>query len=537
MRHYGACTEAAPAIGLMSQGHAAQSVLEARHFSKRFGGTLALDDVGLTIEGGTIHGLVGHNGSGKSTLIKILAGYHAPEAGAELTIDGGAVRLPLAPGRFRALGMAFVHQDPGLVASLSVIENLRIGSIAQRRLSPIAWRDEVRHCEALLAEFGLSCDPRAAVETLRPWQRPMLAIIRAVDETRALLRQTGQRRGLLVLDEPTATLADSNVGQLFEAVRRVQAAGFGVLFVSHDLDEILAVTGHLTVLRDGRVVGSGATSSFSRDDLVRLIVGHDLPPPSGAPLVRTRRSDRLADVHGLSGPSLRAVDFSLLPGEIVGASGLIGSGFAEIGPMLIGAAPARAGRLRVGAHSIDLAAVTPASAIAAGVSYVPGERLRDGCVGELSVAENVGLPVLGRFFRGGWLRRRPLAAHARTQLTRLDVRPADPTLNLEALSGGNQQKVLLAKWLQLEPRLLILQEPTQGVDVGAREQIFTIIRAFAARGGSVLCLSGDHEQLAMLCSRVLIFRRGRIARELVGPEVTKEQIAHECLGSDVQATA
>jgi ribose transport system ATP-binding protein len=522
----------------MSEKDAEPPILEAQHFSKRFGGTLALDDVGLTIEGGTVHGLVGHNGSGKSTLIKILAGYHAPEAGAELAIDGRPVRLPLAPGRFRALGMAFVHQDPGLIASLSVVENLRIGSIAQRRLSPIAWRNETRHCEALLSEFGLSCDPSAAVETLRPWQRPMLAIIRAVDETRALLRQTGQNRGLLILDEPTATLADSNVEQLFDVVRRVQAAGFGVLFVSHDLDEILAVTDHVTVLRDGRVAGSGATSSYTRDDLVRLIVGHDIPPTATAPPEKkVRRSDHLTDVQGMSGPGIRAVDFSIAPGEILGASGLIGSGFAEIGPMLIGAVQAWTGQMRVGTHGMKLAAITPASAIAAGVSYVPGERLREGCIGELSVAENVALPVLGRFFRSGWLHRGALAAHARAQLTRLGVRPADPSLNLEALSGGNQQKVLLAKWLQLEPRLLILQEPTQGVDVGAREQIFAIIRAFAARGGSVLCLSGDHEQLAILCSRVLIFRRGRVTRELAGLEVTKERIAHECIGSAVQATA
>jgi ribose transport system ATP-binding protein len=512
------------------------AILEARHFSKRFGGTLALDDVSLTVDGGTVHGLVGHNGSGKSTLIKILAGYHAPEPGAELAIDGNPVRLPLAPGRFRDLGMAFVHQDPGLIASLSVVENLRIGNLAQRRLAPIAWRDEVRHCEALLAEFGMSCDPRAAVETLLPWQRPMLAIIRAVDETRALLRQTGQHRGLLVLDEPTSNLADSNVGQLFDVVRRVQTAGFGVLFVSHDLDEILAVTDHVTVLRDGRVAGSGATSGFSRGDLVRLIVGHDIVPTTRAEPVEMR-TDHLVAVQGLNGPGVRDVHFSVAPGEILGCSGLIGSGFAEIGPMLIGAVPAWTGKLRLGTHTMDLAALTPARAIAAGISYVPGERLREGCIGELSVAENVGLPVLGRFFRAGWLHRRALASHARAQITRLGVRPADPALALEALSGGNQQKVLLAKWLQLEPRLLILQEPTQGVDVGAREQIFTIIREFAARGGSVLCLSGDHEQLVMLCGRVLIFRRGRVARELAGSEVTKERIAHECLGSDVSAAA
>jgi ribose transport system ATP-binding protein len=513
----------------------ATPILEARHFSKRFGGTLALDDVSLTIDSGTVHGLVGHNGSGKSTLIKILGGYHAPQPGAELIIDGKQVRLPLAPGLFRGLGLAFVHQDPGLVASLSVVENLRIGAIAQQRLRPIRWGEEVRRCEALLAEFGMAVDPRAAVETLRPWQRPMLAIVRAVDEIRGLQGETGISRGLLVLDEPTANLADSNVHQLFDVVRRVRDAGFGVLFVSHDLDEVLSVTDHVTVLRDGRVVGSGPTAGFVRNDFVRLIVGHDIPlaaPRTAEP----QRTDHLADVRVLSGPGVRDVNLSIAPGEILGASGLIGSGFAEIGPMLIGALPVRSGQLRLGSRTMELSAMTPAAAIAAGISYVPGERLREGCIGELTIADNVTLPVLYRFFRG-WLRTGAIESHARSQLQRLGVRPSDPTLPLEALSGGNQQKVLLAKWLQLSPQLLILQEPTQGVDVGAREQIFAIIRNFAAQGGGVLCLSGDHEQLALLCDRVLIFRRGRIAADLAGPDVTKDRIAHECLGSDLPSAA
>lgn len=512
-------------------------VLEARHFSKRFGGTLALDDVGLRIDGGSVHGLVGHNGSGKSTFIKILAGYHAPEPGAELTIDGEPVRLPLAPGLFRSLGMAFVHQDPGLIASLSVVENLRIGAIAARRLKRIAWGDEVRHAARLLAEFGMSCDPRANVETLRPWQRPMLAIIRAVDETRRLLRGTGRTHGVLVLDEPTANLADSNVGQLFDVIRRVQAAGFGVLFVSHDLDEVLELTDHVTVLRDGRVAGSGVTAGFNRGDLVRLIVGHDIAPTTPAAAAPSHAPEQLSEVRGLSGHGLRDVALSISPSEIVGVSGLIGSGFAELGPLLMGGLRASGGRMHLGARTIDLTSVTPAGAIAAGLCYVPGDRLREGCIGELTVSDNLGLPVLRRFFRGGWLRRGQLERYAYGELTRFGVRPPDPSLSLESLSGGNQQKVLLAKWLQLEPRLLILQEPTQGVDVGAREQIFGIVRAIIERGSAVLCLSGDHEQLAMLCSRVLIFRRGRIACELTGSDVTKDRIAHECLGSDLASTA
>lgn len=430
-------------------------VLQARHFSKRFGGTLALNDVSLRIDSGSVHGLVGHNGSGKSTLIKILAGFHAPEPGAELEIEGQPVRLPLAPGQFRSLGMAFVHQDPGLVASLSVVENLRIGDIARRRLAPISWRHEIARCEALLTEFGMRVDPRVAVETLRPWQRPMLAIVRAVDEVRRLMRDTGRQRGLLVLDEPTANLADSNVGQLFDVIHRVRDAGFGVLYVSHDLDEIKALTNHVTVLRDGQVVGSGLTQDFSRQDLVRLIVGHDIAPVE-KPAEAARRTDHLTDVKGLSGHGVRDASLSIAPGEILGVSGLIGSGFAELGPLLIGALPARAGTLRLGTTTHDLTAMTPAKAIEAGISYVPGERLREGCIGELTVAENVTLPVLHRFFRGGRLLTGALMGHARTKALEFGVRPPDPTLPLEALSGGNQQKVLLARLLALSPRVIVL---------------------------------------------------------------------------------
>ena len=290
-------------------------------------------------------------------------------------------------------------------------------------------------------------------------------------------------------------------------------------------------------MRDGRVAGSGPTKGFTREELVRLIVGHEVSAAAKTARDEARPSEPLAEVRSLTGPGVRGVDFSVSSGEILGTSGLIGSGFAEVGPMLIGALPAQQGWMRLGSQTIDLSTITPGRATAAGVCYVPGERLREGCIGELTVAENVGLPVLGRFFHRGWLHRRALAGHARTQVAHLGVRPADPSLAFEALSGGNQQKVLLAKWLQLEPRLLVLQEPTQGVDVGAREQIFGIIRGFAAHGSGVLCVSGDHEQLAALCNRVLIFRRGRIMRELIGSEVTKEHIAHECFGSDIPSAA
>lgn len=504
-------------------------VLRLRHLSKQFGGTRALDDVALDVAGGAVHGLLGHNGSGKSTLIRILAGYHAPEPGGELELRGAPVRLPLRPGQFRELGMAFVHQDPALLPALTVTENLRIGAFARGSLGRVSWRRQAGSVGALLAEFGIDCDPLARVERLRPWQRPLLAIVRAVDEVRRLTAAQGGRSGLLVLDEPTAGLGDASVERLFAVIERVKAAGFGVLFVSHDLDEVLAITDQVTVLRDGRVAGGGPTHTLGKDALVEMIVGRRIERRTTA-AIAAADGPPLAAVRDLRGPGVRDASFSVGRGEILGMTGLTGSGFAEVGALLAGALPARHGTLRIGETERAVPGLTARRAIAAGIAYVPADRLRTGCVGELTVGENIGLPVLHRLVRGGVLAPRALADHAGVLCRRFDVRPADPTLRLEALSGGNQQKALLAKWLQLMPRLLVLEEPTQGVDVGAREQIFAAIRAWAAHGAGVLCLSSDHEQLALLCQRVLIFRRGRIVAELAGTDVTEERMAHECFG-------
>ncbi|HEX5325797.1 MAG TPA: sugar ABC transporter ATP-binding protein, partial [Acetobacteraceae bacterium] len=416
----------------------APPVLRIRHFGKRFGGTVALDDVGLDVCAAEVHGLLGHNGSGKSTLIRILAGYHAPEPGAELEIRGRPVPLPLRPGQFRSLGMAFVHQDPGLLPALSVVENIRIGAIARRRFARISWKHEVAHVAALLSEYGIECDPLARVETLRPWQRPLLAIVRAVDELRRLMAEDGQRQGLLVLDEPTARLGDVSVARLFEVIRRVRAAGYGVLFVSHDLDEVLAITDRVTVLRDGRVAGTGPTRDLGKQALVEMIVGRKVTP-TAAPPQMPAAGVPLAEIHALAGPGVRAAEFTVGVGEIVGVTGLIGSGFAELGAMLAGALTARSGTIRLDQMTHGLPAMTPGAAIAAGIAYVPAQRLGEGCIGELTVTENLTLPVLRRFVRAGLLRPAALTRHAAELCRRFDVRPPDPALRLEALSGGNQQ--------------------------------------------------------------------------------------------------
>ena len=540
---------------MSTAAHPAAPALWLAHLSKRFGGTVALHDVGLEVAAGEVHGLLGHNGSGKSTLIRILAGYHAPEPGGELRVRGAPVRLPLRPGQFRELGMAFVHQDPALLPALTVTENLRIGAFAGGGLRRIDWRAEARAVAALLDEFGIEADPEERVERLRPWQRPLLAIVRAVDEVRRLAAGDKARGGaseagapsadpsqpgaasggLLVLDEPTAGIGDAGVDRLFAVIRRVKAAGFGVLFVSHDLEEVLGITDRVTVLRDGEVAGEGVTAALGKERLVEMIVGRRIE--RGPPAAADPAAPALVAVDGLRGPGVPAVSFRIGAGEILGLTGLIGSGFAEVGALLVGARPATAGKLTIGTARHALSGFTPRRAIAAGLAYVPAERLRAGCVGGMSVAENIALPVLGRLTRAGMLTPGALLRHAGTLCRRFDVRPPDPALSVEALSGGNQQKALMAKWLQLEPQLLVLEEPTQGVDVGAREQIFAAVRAWAAAGAAVLVLSGDHEQLALLCRRVLIFRHGRIVAELAGTEVTEERMAHECFGTGPVAVA
>jgi ribose transport system ATP-binding protein len=483
--------------------------------------------VSLTVLPGEVHGLLGENGSGKSTLIKVLAGFHAPDAG-ELEVHGQPVRLPLAPGRFRDLGMSFVHQDLGLVLTLSAVENLKVGELATARGRPfISWRAERRAAREAFARYGVRIDPGRTVGELRPVERALLAIVRAVEE----MRQVDGRRGLLVLDEPTVFLPRTDVDQLFALVREVVAGGASVLFVSHDLDEVHEITDRVTVLRDGRVVGTIATADAAEGQLVEMIIGRRLAAFSAEHHDLTARSADVT-VRDLSGAGIREVSLDIHRGEVLGITGLVGSGFEEVPYLLYGASAARSGELALEAATFRLPSLTPHLALAAGIVLLPGDRQRDGSVGALSVTDNVTLPTLRRFFSRLHLRRRAMVRDAGRLMGEFDVRPAQPRLSYGSLSGGNQQKALLAKWLQAKPTLLLLHEPTQGVDVGARQQIFATIRAAAADGGAcVLCASSDYEQLAAICDRVLVFGRGRVARQLVGAEVTKDRITEQCYAS------
>jgi ribose transport system ATP-binding protein len=501
--------------------------------TKTFGGHRALDDVSLEIPAGTVHGLLGENGSGKSTLIKVLTGVYEPDAGAVLEVAGRPAPLPLAPGAFRALGISVVHQDLGLLPELSVAENMRIAQGIATRRAVVSWRTERRLAGETLRRHGLDIDPAAAVATLGDTERALVAILRAVDEL-------GDSRTLLILDEPTVFLPREGTDLLFRVVRDLVADGrTSVLLVSHDLNEVLEHTAQVTVLRDGRLAGTVDSATTDPVGLTELIVGADLaaalrkradvdtPGPQPGPVP----GQGLVQVARLVAPRLHGVSFDVGRGEVLGLTGLAGSGYDEVLPALYGAADDVSGDLLVDRDALQLSSLTPTRALSAGIVLVPADRRRDGGIAEESVERNMTMPVmttLGSRFR---LDRRALQRRAQELSRRYDVRPFDPGKAFGTLSGGNQQKAVLAKWLQTDPRVVLLAEPTQGIDVGAKAFVFDLLRRAADRGASILLASSDYEQLATVCDRVLVLARGHVVAELSGADLTQATLSDRVLSS------
>jgi ribose transport system ATP-binding protein len=489
--------------------------------SKTFAGLRVLGDVALEVLPGEIHGLVGQNGSGKSTLIKILAGYHDPDDGSELFVRGERVRLPLSPTDPQRLGISFVHQDLGLAETATVLENLRVGRYATSAGRRISWGREASVTREALRRIGSTLDPDATVSTIRDVDRALLAIARALEEVHG--RGGG---GMLVLDEPTAYLPRDATERLFEAIRAVAAAGVGVLFVTHRLDEIQAITDRVSVLRDGALVGTLPTASVTHEQLVEHILGFSLdrlypePHESHGACVMT--------VEGLNGEIVEDFSVELGRGEILGVTGLVGMGHEELPYLLFGAERARAGTLELDGECHDMRRLTPRRAIAAGLVLAPANRRRDGGVGDATVRENVTLPSLRSYFRRGRLRARMEARRVGEMIRDFHVVPPDPEAPLATLSGGNQQKALLAKWFHRDPTVFVIHEPTQGVDIGAKRQIFQLIREAADAGTSFVLASSEYEDLANLCDRVLVLRDGQVVSALHGGALTPERLIEQC---------
>jgi ribose transport system ATP-binding protein len=499
------------------------AILEVGELSKTFFGQSALDRVSVEVQAGQVHALVGHNGSGKSTLIKILAGYHLPDdTSAEVRVDGELLRFG-NPQESHRLGLRFLHQDLGLVPELTVLENLHLGrpwSTAPGRR--IRWRQERQEARELLQRVELDISPEVSVARLGPIQRTQLAVARAVSHD--------EDARVLILDEPTAVLPSNEVDALFTLVRNALRQGVGVVYVSHRLEELEEIADYITVLRDGHVAGRGPAQEFSREKLVGLIVGNEhLVAPSSATAGDTGSGALRLKFENVSAGELRDASFSLFEGEVVGIAGLTGSGVDDIATALQKRVTLRSGSITVG--PTEKLALGPTDLISSGVAVLPAERdLKS--VQTMTVRENLTLPDIGHFWRGLRLRLRRERTVARDLVDSFNIRPGRIDAELLELSGGNQQKVNLAKWLRTDPQVLVLAEPTQGVDVGGKDEVLAFVRQAAGRGTAVLICSSDVYELESVCSRILVIREGRIATELNGSAIEASRIAQECFGTE-----
>ena len=503
---------------------APRPALAATRVSKRFGATLALDAVDLTIAPGEVRALLGANGSGKSTFIKILAGYHRPEPGAEIHIDGAPLEFGSAD-ESQALGCRFVHQDLGLVPKLSVLDNLYLSSGYARRLGTIKPRVMRRRAERDLARVGLDVRPDALIEDLSPAARTGVAV------ARALAVEPGQSAKLLVLDEPTATLPQVEVDRLLRMIRSAAASGVGVLYVSHRIDEVFSIASTLTIFRDGRTVADTGVGSLTRREAVSLLAGSELEAVHVDQARPVQTHEAALTVDGITAEFLSDVSFTARPKEVLGFAGLTGSGRETVLAAVFGAVPREAGVVTV--QSQPVRANRPRAALAAGVTYMPPDRKLHGGFMDLSAAENLTLPNLRPLWRTAFLRRRRELRETSAWFTRFSIKPADAVgAPLSNFSGGNQQKLLFSKWIRLQPKIFLLAEPTQGVDVHAKAELHRALLSAAEEGAAIVVSSTDLEELVELCHRVLVLRHGRIVCELLGTQVTSARLSSEMLGAE-----
>jgi ribose transport system ATP-binding protein len=497
------------------------SGLRIEGLSKSFPGVRALRDVSLDVRAGSVHALLGHNGCGKSTLVKTLAGYHRPDEGADAWLDGDAFQLGSTDAAARA-GIRFVHQELGLISELGAMDNVGLALGYERRGSLIAWHKQAQTTRKLLARFGIDIDLDQPLMSASPVQRTAVAIVRAVAGW-----EPG--RGLLVLDEPTAALPAREVDSLFKLIRDVRDSGTAVLLVSHRLDEVMAIADEATVMRAGEVIWTGETATMSVRKFATLIAGeevqelesaiaeqleaHEQPEP-GAPLLKAR---------GLSSQVLDHLDLDVWPGEIVGVAGLLGSGREELPYVLAGAVQQGIS----GSVEVDGVPIQPLdvrTARAHGVVLVPADRAHESVISSFSVRENVSLADVS-----GAPRPRVISPARDRRFSRrwLSAVSADPGISdrpITTLSGGNQQKAVLARWLSVSPRVLTVSEPTAGIDIGARTTIYRELRKHADEGLSIVMSSSDAEDLIAVCDRVIVLRDGAVVVELSRHELNKTAI-------------
>jgi rhamnose transport system ATP-binding protein len=516
-------------------------ILKLTGLSKSFGGVRALADVSFDLFPGEVHALVGENGAGKSTLVKIITGAHSPDAGA-IEFFGQRV-AGLDPQRSKDLGIAAIYQQPALFPDLSVAENIAFGVEPRGFWRRVNWRDRRDRAAKILTTVGAKIDPNIDAGRLTMPQQQLVEIAKAL----------AAEARVLILDEPTASLSDGEIEHLFTVIGRLKNQGVGVIYISHRLDELPRVADRVTALRDGQIVGTSRVAEITRNDLIRMMVGRDLstifptrppiPPPlrkggtggvsSGAlrlPQADVQVAQTLLETRALScrAGAVYDVNLTVRAGEIVGLAGLMGAGRTELARILFGLTPADAGEIVIAGNRVVVD--SPTRALALGIAYVPEDRRRHGVILDLSVAANCSLALLPSMSRRGLFDFHREHAMAVDFVGRLGVKAPSVDAPVGNLSGGNQQKVALARWLATRPALLILDEPTQGIDVGSKAEIHRLMNELAASGLGVLMISSDLPEILGMSDRIAVMHAGTIVGELDRAQATQERVMEMALG-------
>ncbi|MCA9951086.1 MAG: sugar ABC transporter ATP-binding protein [Anaerolineales bacterium] len=490
-------------------------IIQMRDISKSFGGVHALKGVQLTIYPGEVHAILGENGAGKSTLIKTITGVHQPDSG-EIELNGEVVNFA-NPREAQQQGIAAIYQEPSLFPDLSIAENILVGRQPVRG-GRISWRQMNRIASDLLDRLHVKLNPRTKARNLSVAQQQMVEIARALSVDAKVL----------IMDEPTSSLTSNEVEELFNITRKLRDEGTAVIFISHRLEELFALADRVTTLRDGEYVGTRTLADVTTDELIQMMVGRKLDELF--PKQDVERGEVVLEVENLTVPGAFAdVSFTLHAGEILGMSGLVGAGRTDVACAIFGVKPAAAGRIVVEGKQVTI--TNPQTAMALGISYVPEDRKNHGLVLPMAIGDNITLPVINEFAAYGWLNRKKEKATALESSKKLEVKAYGIEQKAQELSGGNQQKVVLAKWLNTNPRILILDEPTRGIDVGTKAAVHHLMSSLAAEGMAILMISSELPEILGMSDRILVMHEGHITGEFERGAATQEKLMMAATGA------